>query len=82
MKTVCIATSAILLHADLKDEATNEAMAEAFNVTPPFRLENFSYSSDMLVNITFGHMSKTNFSGITVRLSKYRPIDQLLTLVE
>ena len=31
-----------------------------------FRLNNFTYSSDALVNIIFKHLSNTSFDGITV----------------
>ena len=50
----------------INDSAVNEKLANAFNVTPPFRLEDFTYGSDKLLEIIFQHLSDTSFDGLTV----------------
>ena len=47
---------------------TNQKMSMAYGLEPgeKFRLNNFTYSSDALVNIIFKHLSNTAFDGITV----------------
>ena len=50
----------------LNDSEVNEEVSQAFNVTPPFRLEDFTYTSDKLMELMFDHLSNTSFDGITV----------------
>lgn len=50
----------------LSDNAVNEKIARAFNVTAPFTLENFTYSNDNLLEIIFRHLENTSFDGFTV----------------
>ena len=50
----------------LKDSAVNEEIAKAFNVTPPFGLEDFTYSSHKLQEIIFKHLANTSFNGLSV----------------
>ena len=50
----------------LNDNETNREVAEAFNTTQPFRLEDFTYSNRKLMDIMIGHLSNTSFNGITV----------------
>ena len=45
----------------------NTELAQAYNTGPyPFRLENFTYESDGLLQVMFEHLSSTSFNGITV----------------
>ncbi len=53
----------------LRDNAVNEEIARAFNITPPFRLEDFTYSNHKLLDVIFGHLENTFFNGITVGFS-------------
>lgn len=64
----------------LTDGAVNEEVARAFNVTPPFRLEDFTYSSDKLMEIMFSHLSNTSFDGITVGLEEPFYLNFILTV--
>ena len=54
--------------ADISDdEALNTELAEAYNVTPPFRLHDFNYDSDrLLMDVLFGHLERTSFKGLGV----------------
>ncbi len=56
----------LILFTGIDDSDTNAALARAYNVTPPFRLEDFTYDSDTLLNIIFNHINNTSFAGITV----------------
>ena len=59
----------LLFHSlALNDNAVNEEIARTFNITPPFRLEDFTYSNHKLLEIMFRHLEKTSFNGITVCL--------------
>ena len=49
------------------DEALNTELAQAYNVTPPFKLQDFNYDSDRLLDVIFGHLERTSFKGLTVR---------------
>ncbi len=50
----------------LNNRAINEEIAQAYNITPPFRLEDFSYSNDKVLEVVFSHLSNTSFDGFTV----------------
>jgi hypothetical protein len=51
----------------ISDTTLNEELAQAFNTTPaPFRIEDFTYDSDRLLNVVFGHLENTSFDGVTV----------------
>ena len=39
--------------------------------THPFRIENFSYKNNIVMNTLFRHMENTNFRGVTVRRGVY-----------
>ena len=52
----------------ISDGSLNAQLAEAYNVDPPFRLENFTYDSSRLLDIIFRHISETSFNGTTVRI--------------
>lgn len=41
-------------------------LVEAFNVTPPFRVEDFSYANNSLMKIMFRHLNEISFVGLTV----------------
>ena len=53
---------------DLKENSTlnSRAAAEA-GVDGEFKLENFTYTTSTILEALSGHLSRTNFSGITVR---------------
>jgi len=53
---------------DLKENSTlnSRAAAEA-GVDGEFKLENFTYTTSTILELLSGHLSRTNFSGITVR---------------
>ena len=53
---------------DLKENSTlnSRAAAEA-GVDGEFKLENFTYTTSTILETLSGHLSRTNFSGITVR---------------
>lgn len=55
------------IYTGLSDNAVSEEVAQAFNITPPFRLGDFTYNNNKLVEIIFRHLSSTSFDGITVR---------------
>ena len=59
----------ILNCLDLKENSTlnSRAAAEA-DVDGEFKLENFMYTTSTILEALSGHLSRTNFSGITVRL--------------
>lgn len=57
----------ISLHLGLNDDDVNEGIAQAFNITQPFRLEDFTYSNNLLLEIIFRHLENTSFDGITVK---------------
>ena len=50
----------------LNDSDINLETARAFNISPPFRLEDFTYSSPKLKDVMFEHLANTSFDGITV----------------
>ena len=55
--------------ADISDdEALNTELAEAYNVTPPFRLHDFNYDSDKLLDVIFGYLERTSFQGFGVSI--------------
>ena len=58
----------ILNCLDLKENSTlnSKAAAEA-GVDGEFKLENFTYTTSTILETLSGHLSRTNFSGITVR---------------
>ena len=45
----------------------NEALA-TFYKTSQFRLENFTYSNDLILENIFNHLTHTHFKGLTVSL--------------
>ena len=59
----------ILNCLDLKENSTlnSRAAAEA-HVDGEFKLEDFTYTTSTVLKALSGHLSRTNFSGITVRL--------------
>ena len=59
----------ILNCLDLKENSTlnSRAAAEA-GVDGEFKLEDFTYNTYTILKALSGHLSRTNFSGITVRL--------------
>ena len=50
----------------LHDDGISDEIAQAFNITPPFRLDDFTYSNNLLLEIIFRHLEDTSFNGITV----------------
>lgn len=50
----------------ISDTEVNEKIAQEFNISPPFRLEHFTYSNDKLTEIIFKHLANTSFNGISV----------------
>ena len=52
----------------IADPELNTELAEAYNVTPPFTLEDFAYSNRRLLDVMFGHLSNTSFDGLSVSL--------------
>ena len=57
------------LIADLESNATLNRLAweaQAVSTSEPFRLENFTYSNDVVRNTIFGHLEQTNFRGVSV----------------
>ena len=53
-------------YTGLNDSAVNEELAHAFNMSPPFQLEKFTYNNHKLMDVMFQHLSNTSFNGITV----------------
>ena len=58
--------SQFLYPLGLNDSMINDDIAQAFNSTTPFRLENFTYSNHKLLEIIFRHLENTSFKGVTV----------------
>ena len=56
----------MLLLLGLNDSEVNDEITQAFNITPPFRLEDFTYNNHKLMEIMFQHLANTSFDGITV----------------
>ena len=58
----------ILQFSDLKENSplNSRAAAEA-GVNGEFKLEDFTYTTSTILETLSGHLSRTNFSGITVR---------------
>ena len=54
----------------LKDDAVNEEIAQAFNITPPFKLEDFTYNNNKFLEIIFRHLEDTSFDGVTVGVAE------------
>ncbi len=61
----------------LNDNDINEEIAQTFNITPPFRLEDFTYSNYKLLEVIFRHLENTSFNGVTVMASLVLPIAQI-----
>ena len=57
----------------LDDNAVNEELAQAYSVSPPFRLEKFTYSNHKLMDIMLQYLSNTSFNGITVSFHSLIP---------
>ena len=53
----------------IDDPVINAELAEAYNVTQPFSLEDFTYDNRGLLDVMFDFLSNTSFDGVTV--SKY-----------
>ena len=54
---------------DLKSNDTLSRLAweaEGISNTQPFRLENFTYDNDIIMNTMFGNLQQSDFTGITV----------------
>ena len=58
----------------LGDNTINEEITQAFNITPPFRLENFAYNNEKLLEIIFGHLHNTSYTGLTVKSYRLLPL--------
>ena len=60
----------LCLPVDIDDNETNQQLRMAYELgqNNSFGLNDFSYSSDALLNIIFGHLSNTSFNGITVSM--------------
>ena len=52
---------------DLLNSEINEEIAQQFNITPPFRLEDFTYRNRRVRDLVFEHLANTSFDGVTVR---------------
>ena len=82
-KTDSLKTRALFLHknsphslnpcsSDFESNTTLSELANNFVEnetlrTHPFRLENFSYKNNIVMNTLFKHMESTSFRGVTVR---------------
>jgi len=56
----------------------NSRAAEEADIAGEFRLENFTYTSASILNLLSGHLSNTDFLGITVRLTCFCNITTLV----
>ena len=54
--------------AGIADQALNAELAQAYNVMPPFNLENFTYDSRRLLDVIFDHLGNTSFDGVSVSI--------------
>ena len=60
------------LFVTLSDLESNNSLsrlaweAQGISTSETFRLENFTYNNDVIMNTVFGHMAQTNFRGVTV----------------
>ena len=50
----------------IADQDLNAELAQAYNVTPPFTLADFTYDSGRVLDVMFGHLSNTTFDGVSV----------------
>ena len=53
----------------LSDPTIDAELSQAFNTTSPFRIEDFTYNNDRLLDVIFGHLENTSFRGVTVSQS-------------
>ena len=61
----------VALNSGIQDPDLNAKLARTYNVTPPFGLEDFTYTNSDLLDIVFQHMTNTSFSGVTVSQFPY-----------
>ena len=46
-------------------------LVQAYNTTPPFDIQDFTYDRRELMDVILGHLESTEFDGVTVR-NKFR----------
>ena len=67
-----IITMCNFLHADIKDDLDLNARLKEYEsdldfvANVPFALEHFSYNNSRVLELVYGYLNQTNFSGITV----------------
>ena len=54
-------------HTAISDPEVNDEIVRTFNLTSPFKLEDFTYTNYKLLEIIFEHLANTSFDGLTVR---------------
>ena len=62
-------SSSFVTLSDLESNDTLSRLAweaQGISSSETFRLENFTYNNDVIMNTVFGHMAQTNFRGVTV----------------
>ena len=67
------------LFSEFKSNITLSNMANDFikeNRTFPFRIENFSYKNEIVMDTLFRHLENTDFHGVSVRSSTVRLVTQ------
>ena len=61
----------IYFSVGIRGAALNTELSQAYNTTPPFDIQDFTYDSRELMDVILGHLESTEFDGVTVRIKFY-----------